>query len=163
MRARSTLALGALGLALAVSSLAGCGGGEDEPAKPLAMRQVARSLERESTAFLDREGTALHRGLDRFLGGRITTEVSKGSAECRSGKKTASISDPQRYPFACIVEGSAAGGGLTVNITLGFVGLDLDDACWQAANERIAVTTGAPTLVTREEADRPVNQVRACV
>jgi hypothetical protein len=163
MRPRSTLALGALGLAVAVSPLAGCGGGENEPAKPLGMHQVARSLERQSTAFLDREGTALHRGLDRFLGGRITTEVSKGSTECRSGKETASISDPKRYPFACIVEGNAAGNGLTVNITLGFVGLDLDGHCWRAANERISVTTGAPALVTHEEADRPVNQVRACV
>jgi hypothetical protein len=127
------------------------------------MRQLAHSMEGQSAAFLDRDGTALHRSLDRFLGGRIATEAAKGSTECRPGKQTASISNPKKYPFACIVEGTATGNGLTVNITLGFVGLDLDIECWRAANERISVTTGAPALVSQEEADRPVNQVRACV
>lgn len=161
MSPRSASLLGALALAALV--IAGCGGGEEEPAKPLTMRQVARSLEGQSADFLDREGTALHRGLKRFLGGEIKTKVSKGSVECRSGRDTASISDPKKYPFACIVEGSADGRGLEVNITLGFVGLELDDECWRAANERVSVTTGIPALVSREEAQRPMNQVRACV
>ena len=163
MSARSAAPLGALALVIALAAFGGCGGGEGEPAKPLGMRQVAKSLEERSTAFLNREGTALRRGLDRFLGGRITTEVSGDSAECRAGKDTASISNPKKYPFACVVEGSAEGNGLEVNITLGFVGLKLEGRCWQAANERISVTTGAPALLTREEAARPVNQVRACV
>jgi hypothetical protein len=127
------------------------------------MRQLANSVEGQSAAFLDRDGTALHHSLVRFLGGKITTEVAKDSTECRPGKQTASITNPKKYPFACVVEGSAEGNGLEVNITLGFVGLKLEGRCWQAANERVSVTTGAPALVSQEEAERAVNQVRACV
>lgn len=143
--------------------LGSCGEGDDPGVESLTMRQLTHSVEAQSADFLKRDGTALHRSLEQFLPGKITTEVSKGSAECRPGRDTASISNPQRYPFACIVEGTAEGNGLEVNITLGFVGLDLDGACWRAANERVSVTTGAPALVSHEEAERPVNQVRACV
>jgi len=163
MRVRSAASLGALALVIALTTFGGCGGGEEDPAKPLAMRRLASSVEGQSAAFLDRDGTALHRSLARFLGGEISTEVAKGSTQCRPGSQTASIANPKKYPFACIVEGSAEGNGLEVNITLGFVGLDLDDECWRAANERISVTTGAPALLSREKAARPVNQIDACV
>jgi hypothetical protein len=143
--------------------LGSCGEGDDPGAESLTMRQLTRSVEAQSADFLERDGTALHRSLEQFLPGRITIEVAKGSTECRSGNQTASISNPNKYPFACIVEGSAEGEGLTVNITLGFVGLKLAGRCWRAANERVSVTTGAPALVSQEEAARPVNQVRACV
>ena len=106
------------------------------------MRQLTRSVEAQSADFLERDGTALHRSLEQFLPGRITIEVAKGSTECRSGNQTASISNPNKYPFACIVEGSAEGEGLTVNITLGFVGLKLAGRCWRAANERVESGSG---------------------
>jgi hypothetical protein len=161
MRARSAVALGALALVIALSA-SGCGGGEESLAKPLTMRRLASSLEGRSAPFLRREGTTLHRNLVRFLGGQIEAKVSRGTAECRPGRETASISNPKKYPFACIVEGSATGSGLTVNITLGFVGLKLDGSCWRAANERVSVTTGAPALIGADEARRPVNQIAAC-
>jgi hypothetical protein len=162
MREHRLAACGALVLAFSLLLLEGCGGGEDRNEEPLTMRQLAGSVEGKSAAFLDREGTALHRSLERFLGGRITTKVARGSAECRSGKRTASISNSKKYPFACIVEGSADGNGLTVNIALGFVGMKLEGRCWRAANERISVTSGAPALLTRREAMRPLNQIAAC-
>jgi hypothetical protein len=162
MREHRFAACGALALVFSLLLSAGCGGGDDGNDEPLTMRQLAGSVERQSVAFLDREGTTLHRSLERFLGGRITTEVARGSTECRSGKRTASISNSKKYPFACIVEGSADGNGLTVNIVLGFVGLELDGRCWRAANERVSVTSSAPALLTRREAMRPLNQIAAC-
>jgi hypothetical protein len=162
---------------LVLTVLGGCGGGSDQtttssastsasvPARELGdltPQELATSVEGQTADFLDRDGTALHRSLEQFLGGKIATSVAKGSAECRAGKNTASIADPGKYPFACIVEGSAAGKGLTVNITLGFVGLGIHGRCWRAADERVSVTTGAPALLTRREAMRPVNQIAGC-
>jgi hypothetical protein len=160
-----------LALLCAVALLAGCGG--DEQASPmttssstglgdLTSGELAGSVESQAAVFLARDGTALRKSLRRFLGSEVTARVARGSAECRSGQNTASIDDPNRYPFACIVEGSADGRGLTVNITLGFVGLEIDGRCWRAANERVSVTTNAPAVLTRREALKPVNQIGAC-
>jgi hypothetical protein len=151
--------------------LAGCGRDDQEFTTTttaasglgdLSSRELARSVEAQAAVFLARDGTALRKSLHQFLGGEVTTRVAKGSAECRSGQNTASIDDPGRYPFACIVEGSADGEGLAVNITLGFVGLEIDGRCWKAANERVSVTTSAPAVLTRQEALKPVNQIHAC-
>jgi hypothetical protein len=154
--------------------LAGCGGDEQGNTSSatittsgglgdLTPKELAKSVEAQGAVFLARDGTALRKSLDQFLGGEVTTRVAKGSADCRSGENTASIDDPDRYPFACIVEGSADGEGLTVNITLGFVGLEIDGRCWKAANERVSVTTSVPAVLTRQEALKPVNQIQACV
>lgn len=161
------------GFALVIVSLAllGCGGSDGTEASTVATtgglgsltpKALAISVEEQTAGFLDREGTALHRSLERFVGGKITTEVAQGSAECRPGNETASISNPGEYPFACIVEGSADGAGLQVNITLGFVGIEVNGRCWRAANERISATTGAPALLSRKEAMQPVNQISGC-
>ena len=165
-RAAAALAATAsIGLGL----LAGCGsgdGGERDGATSqepdLTMTLLAKSVESRAAAFLQREGTAVHRSLEKFLGPKIVTEVARNDTECRSGRDTASIANPRRYPFACIVEGSADGRGLNVNITLGFVGLKLDGPCWRAANERVSVTSTAPALLSGREAMRPVNRISGC-
>jgi hypothetical protein len=158
-----------LATALAIP-LAGCGGGGggDEAGSTaaaeaaLSMSELAGSVEGQAESFLQRDGSALHRSLTRFLGSQITTNVSRGTTECRSGRDTPSISDPEKFPFACVVEGSADGNGLTVNIALGFVGLRIKGRCWQAANERVTVTATAPALLPRREAMRPVNRIAGC-
>jgi hypothetical protein len=161
--------VGCLAVALAIP-LAGCGGsgGGDEAGSTAAgeaaisMSELASSVEGRAESFLQRDGSALHRSLVRFLGAQIATNVSRGTTECRSGRNTPSIVDPEKFPFACIVEGSADGNGLTVNITLGFVGLNIDGRCWQAANERVTVTATAPALLSRRQAIRPVNRIAGC-
>lgn len=162
-RRRSAAALGLAVLALA--TLAGCGEGGEvaTTAANLTPPQIEASVETEAAKFLERKGSTLNRSLDRFLDGEIATKLTKGSADCRAGADTASIGNPSQYPFACVVEGSAEGKGLAIGITLGFVGLKLDDRCWRAANERVAVTTGTPAQLTRAEAMRPVNQIAACI
>ncbi len=124
---------------------------------------LPESVEGQAEAFLERQGTALRRSLREFLGPRLTTAVEAGATICRAGSETPSIDDPDRYPFACIVRAGADGQGLEVGITLGFVGTELDGRCWRAANERVAVTTGVPALLTRREAQRPVNQITGCI
>jgi hypothetical protein len=158
-----------VGALTALALLAGCGGGGNgetnttaaqEP--QLSMAQLAKSVEAEAAGFLRRDGTAVHRSLEKFLGPEIVTRVAKTDTECRTGAETASIANPKKYPFACIVEGSADGRGLNVNITLGFVGLKLDGRCWRAANERVSVTSTAPALLSGREAMRPVNRISGC-
>lgn len=124
---------------------------------------LAESVEGEAAAFMARAGTALRTELRPYLGSSPTTEVERGSAVCRPAGETPSIADPERYPFACIVRAASASEGLEVEIVLGFVGTQLDGECWRAANERIAATTSVPVLLTRGEAERPVNQIAACV
>lgn len=151
-------------LLLLLAALVGCGGDEgDAPEADATPRQLAPSLESETAAFLAREGTALRRDLRRFLGSEPTTEVERGSAVCRSASETPSIADPRRYPFACIVRASADGAGLGVEIVLGFVGTELEGRCWRATNERVAVTTSLPELLSPSEARRPVNQIAGCL
>src|SRR5262245_55559226 len=114
---------GAAALAVAASALllfAGCGSGGDEgtvdttaQAPEVTMPRLARSVEAQAEEFLRREGTAVHRSLEKFLGPKITTEVARNDTECRPGGETASIANPREFPFACIVEGSADGRGLT--------------------------------------------------
>jgi hypothetical protein len=149
--------------ALFLAAFVGCGGGGGATTQAVTPRQLAPSLEAEAVDFLERHGTALRRNLHRYLGPGLTTKVERGSATCRAASKTPSIDDPQKYPFACIVRAGAAAGGLEVEIVLGFVGTEFDGRCWQAANERVAVTTSLPELLTRREARRPVNQLAACV
>jgi hypothetical protein len=168
MRPGAAAACLAVVLALTIA-LAGCGGGGGDGAESTAtadaapsMRELAGSVEGQAEGFLQRDGSALHRSLVRFLGPRLTAGVSRGATECRPGADTPSITDPEKFPFACVVEGSADGQGLTVNITLGFVGLSLDGRCWQAANERVTVTATAPALLPRREAMRPVNRIAGC-
>lgn len=167
MRSRALTVCLAIALAIPPAGCGGGGGGDEvgstaAPEAAVSMRELAGSVEAQAQGFLQREGSTLHRSLVRFLGPRLTAGVSKGATECRPGRDTASITDPQRFPFACVVEGSADGQGLTVNITLGFVGLNLDGRCWQAANERVTVTATAPALVPRKEALRPVNRIAGC-
>lgn len=168
MRPGATAACLAAVLALTIA-LAGCGGGGGDGGGSTAtadaapsMRELAGSVEGQAEGFLQRDGSALHRSLVRFLGRRLTAGVSQGATECRPGADTPSITDPEKFPFACVVEGSADGQGLTVNITLGFVGLSLDGRCWRAANERVTVTATAPALLPRREAMRPVNRIAGC-
>ena len=149
---------------VAASLLGGCGGGEDEAraVEPeLAVAQLGPSVEAQSAGFLDRSGTELDGILRRFLGPVFATKLDPGSAICRPASQTASIDDPKRYPFACVVEATADGQGLEVEIVLGFVGTELEGRCWRAANERVLVTTTRPTLLGRE-ALRPVNQIAGC-
>jgi len=161
--------LGASFALIAAVLLTGCRGGEDTTNSTstglgdLTLRRLQASVEGQTTAFLTRDGTVLAKSLDRFLGGEMSAKVVKGSAQCRVGRDTPSITDPDRYPFACIVSGNASGRGLTVGVTLGFVGLSVDGRCWRAANERVAVTTSAPALISRQAALRPVNQIEGCV
>jgi hypothetical protein len=167
MRLPAVAACLAIGLAMPLSGCGGGGGGDEAGSTAAAeaavsMSELAGSVEEQAEGFLQRDGSALHRSLVRFLGPRLTAEVSRGASECRPGADTPSIADPEKFPFACIVEGSADGQGLTVNITLGFVGLSLDGRCWQAANERVTVTATAPALLPRREAMRPVNRIAGC-
>jgi hypothetical protein len=168
---RTAAALAALLAALAV---AGCGDNESTVTDPttattassglgeLNLRQLSASLEDQAADFLEREGSALRVSLHRFLGPKLTTKLERGSAVCRPGSETASISDPSKYPFACIVSADADGQGLQVGITLGFVGTEVDGRCWRAANDRVSVTTTAPALLARREAMLPVNQIAGC-
>jgi hypothetical protein len=154
-------------LAAAFVVLAGCGEGKEgavrTSAQPsITMTELASSVEAQASGFLRRDGSALHRSLAGFLGREFAAEVSAGDSECRSGRVTAAIADPDKFPFACIVQGSADGDGLTVNVTLGFVGLDIDGRCWRAANERVTVTATAPALLSRREAMLPVNRIAGC-
>lgn len=151
------------GLLLVALAFVGCGGSDDTPEADATPRQVAPSLEAETVAFLERDGTALRRNLQRFLGANPTTAVERGSAVCRAGRDTPSIDDPRRYPFACIVRATADGDGLEVEIVLGFVGTELDGRCWRAANERVAATSSLPELLSREEAERSLNQIAGCI
>ena len=73
------------------------------------MTQLAKSVEAQTAYFLRRDGTAVRRSLEKFLGPRIVTRVARTDTECRTGRETASIANPRKYPFACIVEGSADG------------------------------------------------------
>jgi hypothetical protein len=157
----------AIALGIPLAGCGGGGGGDDAGSTAaaeaaLSMSELAGSVEGQAERFLQRDGSALHRSLERFLGARITTDVSSGTTECRPGRNTPSIADPEKFPFACIVEGSADGNGLTVNITLGFVGLGLEGRCWKAANERVTVTATAPALLSRREAMLPVNRIAGC-
>jgi hypothetical protein len=167
MRGWASAACLAMALAIPLAGCGGGGGGDDAGSTAageaaLSMSELAGSVEGQAEKFLQRDGSALHRSLTRFLGSQITADVSRGTTECRSGRDTPSIDDPQKFPFACIVEGSADGKGLTVNITLGFVGLSLEGRCWQAANERVTVTATAPALLPRREAMRSVNRIAGC-
>jgi hypothetical protein len=149
----------------------GCGG-EDEATTTsaatasalgeLPLPQLQVSVEEQVPDFLNRRGTVLAKNLDRFLGGEMSAKVVKGSAQCRAGENTPSITDPDKYPFACIVSGNVSGKGLTVGVTLGFVGLSVEGLCWRAANERISVTTSVPALVPRQAALDPINQLEGC-
>ena len=170
MSAPSRLVLVAAVLAVLTLALAACGGSDEAATgattaagspQPLPAGLEA-SVEAETVAFLAREGTALRESLRPYLGPRPATAVERGSAICRPGTATASIADADRYPFACVVRGSASAGGLEVEVTLGFVGTELDGECWRAANERVAATTTTPALLTREEAMRAVNQIAGC-
>jgi hypothetical protein len=154
-------------LALALSTLAGCGGGDQTTVKTtglgdLTLPQLTASLETEAAEFLERSDSALGVSLHEFLGPEIATEVERGSAECRRGRDTASIEDPKRYPFACVVRGSADGQGLLVEITLGFVGTGVEGRCWHAVNERVLVTTTRPSTLSRREATKPPNRLQGC-
>ncbi|HEX3239481.1 MAG TPA: hypothetical protein VHR18_05025 [Solirubrobacterales bacterium] len=149
---------------VAASLLGGCGGGEDEATAvepDVAAAKLGPSVEAQSAEFLDRSGTELDGILRRFLGPIFTTRLDPGSAICRPASQTPSIDEPKRFPFACVVEASANGQGLEVEIVLGFVGTKLEGRCWRAANERVLVTTTRPTLLG-SEALRPVNQIAGC-
>lgn len=152
--------LAALCLAAAALAFVGCGDSADEG--PLGMAELGESVEREAAEFLERPGSALGVSLREFLGPKIATEVESGSAICRRGRDTPSIEDPRRYPFACVVSGSADGEGLLVEITLGFVGTGIDGRCWKAVNERVLVTTTRPHTLTKPEATRPPNRLQGC-
>jgi hypothetical protein len=153
---------------VAVTLLVGCGGGGERTTvstsalSDLTLRQLKASVEEQTPDFLARHGSVLAKNLDRFLGGKMSAKVVKGSAQCQAGKDTPSITDPDKYPFACIVSGNVSGKGLTVGVTLGFVGLSVEGRCWRAANERISVATSVPTLVPRQAALDPINQLEGC-
>jgi hypothetical protein len=150
---------------IASLALAACGGGEETATsaeKTVKPAQLGPSVETEAAAFVERPGTELDRVLTRFLGPVVKTKVEPGSAICRPGTATPSIDNATRYPFACIVRATADGEGLEVEITLGFVGTELDGSCWRAANERVLVTTTEPTLLGNK-AKRPVDQIEGCV
>ncbi|MGE0068112.1 MAG: hypothetical protein AB7T48_12255 [Solirubrobacterales bacterium] len=164
LRAWALSAAAVAAVIVAASLLGGCGAGEEEASAvepDVAAAQLGPSLEARSAEFLDRSGTELDGILRRFLGPVFTTSLDAGSAICRPAGQTPSIDDPKRFPFACVVEASADGQGLEVEIVLGFVGTELDGRCWRAANERVLVTTTRPTLLGRE-ALRPVNQISGC-
>ncbi len=171
MSVRTALACAAMPLLVLV--LSACGTAAEGPEShdigdisahrpAVGMGDLEDSVEGETGSFLEREGSALRVSLHRFLGPKLTTKVERGSAVCRPGSETASISDPRKLPFACIVSAEADGQGLQVGITLGFVGTELDGRCWRAANERVSVTTTAPALLSRREAMRRVNQIAGC-
>jgi hypothetical protein len=158
--------LGAAALAL-VLALGACGSGDNgttasQSSKPVAIAKIEPSLETEAAGFVNRPGTELDRVLKRFLGPALKVKVEPDSAICRPGSDTPSIENPNQYPFACILRANANGQGLEVEITLGFVGTELDGSCWRAANERVLVTSTEPTLLGRQ-AKLPVNQVKGCV
>jgi hypothetical protein len=159
---------GAGAAALIVASvLAACGGGDGATtaspgAEPMPVAKIAPSLETEAASFVNRPGTQLDRVLTRFLGPVVKAKVEPGTAICRPGSETPSIEDPSRYPFACILRAEADGRGLEVEITLGFVGTEIDGTCWRADNERVLVTSTEPTLLG-QRAKLPVNQLKGCV
>lgn len=158
----------ALCLVGAMVLLVGCGGGDDETVSTtglgdLALPELTASVEAESAEFLERPDSALGASLHEFLGPEVVTEVYEGSAICRRGRDTASIEDPEKYPFACVVRGSADSEGLLVEITLGFVGTGVEGRCWHALNERVLVTTTRPHTLSEREAKRPPNRLDGCV
>jgi hypothetical protein len=156
-----------IALLCTLALLVGCGEGGDQTTtagpRGLTTNQIANSLEQQAAGFLARDDTTLANSLGRFIGNKFSTRVVKGSTECKTGQETASIANPGKYPFACVVGAIADGRGLTVEVTLGFVGTGVNGRCWQAVNERIAATTTAPVLLSRRQALAPENRISSCV
>jgi hypothetical protein len=155
-----------LALLCTLALLVGCGEGGGQTATAglgdLTTSQIANSLEQHAAGFLARDDTTLTNSLARFIGSKFSTKVVKGSSECKTGQETASIANPGKYPFACVLSAIADGHGLTVEVTLGFVGIGVNGRCWKAANERIAATTTAPVLLSRRQALAPENRISGC-
>lgn len=156
--------------AILLVALAGCGGGSDTgstatTAAPAAIdaQSLTASLEKAAPALAGRPGSVLTSAVERSLGKGAAIAIKPGSAECRPVTETSSASEAGKYPFACIVGGTAAAGGVSSVFTLGLVVFDVDGLCWKAANERIAVAAGRPILIPRSRALEPANVISGCV
>lgn len=157
--------------------LSGCGGGDDatsgsaasapatttvEPG-PLTAVALAPSLGSSARQLESRSGSTLRRSLNDSLGPNAKIAIDAGSTRCRSGSATPSVTNPGRFPFACIVSGRASASGVETGFTLGFVVFKLDGRCWKATNERIAAAASGPVSLSRQEALQPANVIAGCV
>lgn len=157
--------------------LPGCGGGDDAttgsaasaPARapaetgPVTAAALAPSLGSSARQLERRSGSILRRSLNASLGPNAEIAIEAGSTRCRSGSATPSVTNPRRFPFACIVSGRATAAGVQTGFTLGFVVFNLHGRCWKATNERIAAAASGPVVLTRREALEPANVIAGCV
>lgn len=142
----------------AVSSAATVPGGGS-----ITAASLTPSFARAAVGFAGRTGSVLARSLDRSLGKGTAVAIKPGSAECRAAAATPSDNHPARFPFACIVSGIGAYGGVSTTFTLGFVVFNVKGHCWRAANERISAASAGPVLIPRSRALAPANVVAGCV
>ena len=150
----------------AALALPGCGSGSEtttggSPAA-LSASSLTPSLGAAARALERRGGSILRRSLDESLGPGAEIIIAPGTTRCRTGAQTPSVSDPRRFPFACIVSGRAKGGGVSTGFTLGFVVFRVHGLCWRATNERIAAAAAGPVVLSRQQALEPANVISGC-
>ncbi len=161
----------ACALAIAATTLFGCGSSEDEgdggttasPAVALDAPSLTASVGEVVPSFAGRPGSVLTSAVERSLGKGAAIAIKPASTQCRAVAETSSAEEAGRYPFACIVDGTAAAGGVSTEFTLGLVVFSVDGGCWKAANERIAVAAGRPLLIPRSRALEPANVISGCI
>jgi hypothetical protein len=162
------LALSACGGSGSDTTAAGTGSGGSTgsggASSKLTATALTPSLGAAARVLETRNGSVLRRSLDESLGKDATISIAPGTAVCRTGAQTASVTNPKRYPFACIISGRArGGGGVTTGFVLGFVVFHVNGLCWRASNERIAAAASGPVLLPRQQALEPANVISGCV
>lgn len=143
---------------------AGTGGPEANAPAPAALTaaDLTPSFAQAAIAFGSRGDSVLRASLDRSLGKGAALALKPEGAECRPASATPSDADSERFPFACIIEGTGASGGVSTTFTLGFVVFGIKGRCWRAANERISASAGPPVLIPQDTALAPENVIRGC-
>jgi hypothetical protein len=157
-------------LALALSACGGGGsdstgstsGGGGSSAGALTTASLTPSLGAAARAFETRGDSVLRRSLNESLGPGATIRIAPGTTVCRTGAQTASVTNPGRDPFACIVSGRARAPGTATEFVLGFVVFHVNGLCWRASNERIAAAASGPVLLPRRQALEPANVISGC-
>lgn len=132
------------------------------PTSELSAATLTSSFSKAAVGFGSRRGSVLRLSVSRSLGKGAAIAMKPESADCRPASATPADSAPARFPFACIVSGTAASGGVSTTFTLGFVVFGIRGRCWRAANERIAAAKSGPVLIPKQRAMQPANVIAGC-
>lgn len=163
-----------IAVALALSGMTACGGSDEDEGSSSATASIPNgesaltaakltpSFAGSALTFANRGDSILRASLDRSLGKGAALALKPGSADCRPAAETPSDTDPGRFPFACIIGGTAASGGVSTTFLLGFVVFDVKGGCWHAANERISAAAAGPVLIPQDRALQPENVIAGC-